>query len=105
MSALASAIHNIGHYHVRLGPVCLAPFCARIADDRRDLGTLDELAHIDALYGNTATYMDARKLLAADMPCLGKQDLAFRMASLGQARQAGQSSVLRRRLGESGAWR
>ena len=29
-SALASAIHNTGHYHVRLGPVCLAPSCARI---------------------------------------------------------------------------
>ncbi|CAN7260385.1 DUF4274 domain-containing protein [Bradyrhizobium sp. LjRoot220] len=40
---------------------------------QRDLGTLDELAHIEALYGNTAAYTDARKLLAADMPYLGKQ--------------------------------
>src|SRR5882757_139183 len=28
-SALASAIHNTGHCHVRLGPVCLAPSCSR----------------------------------------------------------------------------
>jgi hypothetical protein len=35
-SALASAVHNTGHYHVRLGPVCLAPSCTRIAFDRRN---------------------------------------------------------------------
>jgi hypothetical protein len=43
------------------------------ASSQHDLGTLDELAHIEALYGKTAAYMDARKLLAADMPYLGKQ--------------------------------
>ncbi|MBA2398322.1 MAG: hypothetical protein H0V72_06435 [Bradyrhizobium sp.] len=43
------------------------------ASSQRDLGALDELAHIEALYGNTAAYMDARKLLAADTSYLGKQ--------------------------------
>jgi len=43
------------------------------SSSQRDLGTLDELAHIEALYGKTAAYMDARELLAADMPYLGKQ--------------------------------
>jgi len=31
--------HNTGHYHVRLGPVYLAPSCARIAYDRRNRGS------------------------------------------------------------------
>jgi hypothetical protein len=44
-----------------------------MASSQRDLGTLDEQAHIEALYGETAAYMDARKLLTADMPWLGKQ--------------------------------
>ena len=39
MSALASAVHNTGHYHVRLGPFCLAPSYARIAYDRRNRGS------------------------------------------------------------------
>src|SRR5262249_44963137 len=39
----------------------------------RELRNLDELAHIEALYGTTAAYMDARRLLAADMPYLGKE--------------------------------
>ena len=43
------------------------------ASSQGNLGALDELAHIEALYGETAAYMDARKLLAADMPYLGKQ--------------------------------
>lgn len=43
------------------------------ASSQRDLGALDELAHIEALYGNTVAYTDARNLLAADMPYLGKQ--------------------------------
>ena len=32
----------------------------------RDLGALDELTHIEALYGATAAYMDARERLSAD---------------------------------------
>jgi hypothetical protein len=32
MSALSSAIHNAGHYHVRPRPVCLSPSCARSAN-------------------------------------------------------------------------
>ena len=40
---------------------------------RGDLDALDELAHIETLYGNTNAYMDARQLLAADKPYLGKQ--------------------------------
>jgi hypothetical protein len=43
------------------------------ASSQRDLGALDELAHIEALYGNTVAYTEARNLLAADMPYLGKQ--------------------------------
>src|SRR5437879_4279789 len=31
-SALASAIHDTGHSHIRLGQVCLSPSCARIAN-------------------------------------------------------------------------
>jgi hypothetical protein len=33
MSALSSAIHNTGHYHVRPRPVCLSPSCARSANN------------------------------------------------------------------------
>ena len=43
------------------------------ASSQRELGALDELAHIEALYGETAAYMDARELLSADHPYLGKQ--------------------------------
>jgi hypothetical protein len=32
----------------------------------RELRNLDELAHIEALYGTTAAYMDARRRLSAD---------------------------------------
>ena len=46
-SALASAIHSTGHYHVRLGPVCLAASCARIAYDRRNRGSSGGLSSID----------------------------------------------------------
>jgi hypothetical protein len=46
-SALASAIDNTGHYHVRLGLVCLAPSCARIAYDRRNHGSSGVLSSID----------------------------------------------------------
>jgi hypothetical protein len=45
-----------------------------ISSAPRDLGALDELAHIEALYGTTAAYRDAHKLLAADEPYYpGKQ--------------------------------
>jgi hypothetical protein len=41
---------------------------------QRDLGALDELAHIEALYGTTSAYRDAHKLMAADEPYYpGKQ--------------------------------
>jgi hypothetical protein len=43
------------------------------ASPQLELSALDELEHIEALYGNTAAYMDARELLSADMPFLGKQ--------------------------------
>jgi hypothetical protein len=33
MSAAWSAIHNTGHYHVRLRPVCLPPSCTRSANN------------------------------------------------------------------------
>jgi hypothetical protein len=33
MSAAWSAIHNTGHYHIRLRPVCLPPSCARSANN------------------------------------------------------------------------
>lgn len=42
------------------------------ASSPRDLGTLDELEHIEALYGKTAAYRDAIKLLNADMPYFAK---------------------------------
>ena len=56
--------HEIRHYFT------LPPLTA---SSQSDLGALDELAHIEALYGKTAVYMEARALLAADMPYLGKQ--------------------------------
>ena len=56
--------HRIRHYFT-LPPLTASP--------QRDLGALDELAHIEAVYGNTAAYMDARELLTADTPYLGKQ--------------------------------
>lgn len=56
--------HAIRHYFT------LPPLAA---SSHRDLGALDELEHIEALYGKSAAYMDARKLLAADRPYLGKQ--------------------------------
>ncbi len=37
--ALASVIHNTGHYHVRLGLACLSARCARIANERRKSGS------------------------------------------------------------------
>jgi hypothetical protein len=43
------------------------------ASSQRDFEALDEQAHIEAVYGNTAAYMDAWNLLAADTPYLGKQ--------------------------------
>jgi hypothetical protein len=55
------ANHAIRHYFT------LPPLTE---SSQRDLGALDELAHIEALYGRTAAYMDARKLLE-DHP--GKQ--------------------------------
>jgi hypothetical protein len=58
------ANHAIRHYFT------LPPLTA---SSQRDLGALDELAHIEALYGNTAAYMDARKLLDADHSYPGKQ--------------------------------
>jgi hypothetical protein len=58
------ANHAIRHYFT------LPPLTA---SSQRDLGALDELAHIEALYGNTAAYMDARKLLDADQSYPGKQ--------------------------------
>lgn len=56
--------HRIRHYFT-LPPQTSSP--------QRDLGALDELAHIEALYGTTAAYRDAHKLLHADTPNLGKQ--------------------------------
>jgi Domain of unknown function (DUF4274) len=55
------------------------------SSSQRDLHGLDELAHIEVLYGATAAYMDARNLLSADMPYLGKQRPA---SLLGQFRWA-----------------
>ena len=55
------------------------------ASSQRDLHGLDELAHIEMLFGATAAYMDARNLLSADMPYLGKQMPA---SLLGQFRWA-----------------
>ncbi len=55
------------------------------SSSQRDLHGLDELAHIEALYGATAAYMDARNLLSADMPYLGKETPA---SLLGQFRWA-----------------
>lgn len=56
--------HRIRHYFT-LPPVT--------ASSQRDLGALDELAHIDAVYGTTAEYRDARKLMAVDEHYPGKQ--------------------------------
>ena len=47
MSALSSAIHNTGHYHVQPRPACLSPCCARIANDRRNRGSSGVLASLD----------------------------------------------------------
>jgi hypothetical protein len=57
--------HCIRHYFT------LPPLTA---SSQRDLGALDELAHIEAVYGTTAAYRDAHKLMAADEPYYpGKQ--------------------------------
>jgi hypothetical protein len=58
------------------------------SSSQRDFRGLDELAHIEVLYGATAAYMDARNQLSADMPYLGKQTPAsplglFRWATRG----------------------
>ena len=47
MSALSSAIHNTGHYHVRPRPVCLPPSCARSANNGRSRRSSCVLASID----------------------------------------------------------
>ena len=60
--------HRIRHYFT------LPPLTA---SSQGDLSALDELAHIEAIYGTTAAYRDAHKLLAADEPNYpGKQPLA-----------------------------
>ena len=47
MSDLSSAIHNTGHYHVRPRPVCLAPSCARSANNGPNRRSSCVLASLD----------------------------------------------------------
>jgi hypothetical protein len=47
MSALSSAIHNTGHYHVRPRPVCLPPSCARSANKGHSRRSSCVLASLD----------------------------------------------------------
>jgi hypothetical protein len=46
-SALSSAIHNTGHYHVRPRPVCLSPSCARSAKNQHSRRSSCVLASLD----------------------------------------------------------
>jgi hypothetical protein len=47
MSALSSAIHNTGHYHVRPRPVCLPPSCALSANNGHSRRSPCVLASVD----------------------------------------------------------
>jgi hypothetical protein len=46
MSALSSAIHNTGHYHVRLRPVCLPPSACRASRGGSQARLVDVLSHL-----------------------------------------------------------
>ena len=55
MSALSSAIHNTGHYHVRPRPVCLPPSCARSANNGHSRRSSCVLASLDLVTRDART--------------------------------------------------
>jgi hypothetical protein len=64
MSALSSAIHNTGHYHVRPRPVCLSPSCARSANNGHGRRSSCALTSLDlaARYARGVTKDSAYRL-------------------------------------------
>ena len=63
MSALSSAVHNAGHYHLQPRPVCLSPSCVRSANNEHSHRGSRILASVERYHEPDAVNDDQRYLV------------------------------------------